>query len=228
MADKRYTLGIMVTELHKAGIRLIDNISGEASEHFAEFTDGEWRQLNDYLSHVADLHSTQFLIKGEGVQLNFAWNQGSNPQWRAKAPPVDDVLAFLHRLRPLILQEEPACFQKVRAVLKRRLKDAPIHPFMGWLLEVYEGKEMQKMISIQSNNCIVNSEKMLFTWLNAYEYHREREKQELLESYSKIMPTEWSRGVFLTLLVEKGKAISNLGALVEVVLGKRNALSLSV
>ncbi|BBJ23444.1 hypothetical protein W01_13710 [Candidatus Nitrotoga sp. AM1P] len=82
------------------------------------------------------------------------------------------------------------------------------------------------MISIQSNNCIVNSEKMLFTWLNAYEYHREREKQELLESYSKIMPTEWSRGVFLTLLVEKGKAISNLGALVEVVLGKRNALSL--
>lgn len=223
----------MVTELlneapHKAAIRLIDNISGETSEHFAEFTDGEWRQLNDYLGHVADLHSTQFLAKGEGVQLNFAWSKGAAPQWSVKAPPVDNVLAFLHRLRPLILQDEPACFQKVRAVLKRRLKDAPIHPFMGWLLEVYEGKEMQRVIAIQSNNCIVNSEKMLITWLNAYEYHRDRDKQELIESYSKIMSSEWSRGVFLTLLVEKGKAISNLGALVEVVLGKRNSLSLSL
>lgn len=213
---------------HKKGISFIGNISGKASEHFVEFTDGEWRQLNDYLSHVADLHSTQFLIKGEGVQLNFVGNEGTAPQWSVKAPPVDDVLAFLHRLRPLILQEEPACFQKVRAVLKRRLKDASIHPFMERLLDVYEGREMQKVVAIQSNDCIVNSEKMLITWLNAYEYHRDRDKQELLESYSKIMPSEWSRGVFLILLVEKGKAITNLGALVEVVLGKRNSLSLSL
>lgn len=41
---------------------------------------------------------------------------------------------------------------------------------------------MQKVISIQTNNCIVNSEKMLLTWLNAYEYHRERDKQKLFES----------------------------------------------
>ena len=216
----------MVTKLHKVGIRLIDNTSGEASEHFAEFTDVEWRQLNNYLSHVTDLHSTQFIIKRKGVRLNFDWKEGSNPKWSVKVPPVDDVSSFLHRLRPLILQAEPACFQQVRKVLNQRLKDAPIHPFMKRLSEVFNGREMQKLIAMESNDCIVNSEKMLFTWLNAYEYHREADKQELLESHSKIMPTDWSSGVFLILLCEKERAISNLGALVEVVLGKRNALSL--
>ena len=213
---------------HKAKIRLIDNTSGKASEHIAEFTDGEWRQLHDYLSHVADLQSTQFLTKGEGVQLNFAWSGGTEVQWSVRTPPDDDVFAFLHRLRPLILQDEPACFPRVRAILNRRLKDAPIRPFMGWLLELYEGKTMQKVIAMQSNDRILNSEQMLVMWLNAYEYHRDRDKQELLESHSKIMPLEWSRGVFLTLLGEKAKAISNLGVLVEVVLGKRNALSVSL
>ncbi|CAH1905555.1 conserved hypothetical protein [Candidatus Nitrotoga sp. HW29] len=86
---------------------------------------------------------------------------------------------------------------------------------------------MQKLIAMESNDCIVNSEKMLFTWLNAYEYHRGVDKQEFLESHNKIMPTDWSSGVFLIFLCEKERAISNLGVLVEVVLGKRSSFSLS-
>jgi len=42
------------------------------------------------------------------------------------------------------------------------------------------------------------------------------------------MPFEWSRGVFLNLLIEKTKAISNLSVLVELVLGKRNTMSVSL
>ena len=213
---------------HKAGIRLTDKNSGKAFEHIAEFTDNEWCQLHDFLSHVADLQSTQFVAKGGGVQLNFNWKEGTGLSWSVKTPPDDEVHAFLHQLRPLILQKEPACFPKVRALLNRRLKDAPIQPFMCWLLELYEGKEMQKSIVMQSNNHILNSEEMLVTWLNAYEYHRDHDKKKLIESHNQILPLEWSRGVFLNLLIEKAKAISHLGVFVELVLGKRDTFSVSL
>ena len=212
---------------HKTGICLRDKNSGETVEHIAEFTDDEWRQLHDFLSHVADLQSTQFVAKGSGVQLDFNWSEETGLSCSVKTPPKDEVLAFIHRLRPLILQKEAACFPRVRALLNRKLKDAPIEPFMRWLLDLYEGKEFQKLIVMQSNDRIMNSEEMLVIWLNAYEYHRDRKKQELLESHNKILPLEWSRGVFLNLLVEKTKAISHLGVLVELVLGKRDAISVS-
>lgn len=213
---------------HKSAIRLTDKTSGESVEHIAEFTDDEWWQLHEFLSHVADLQSTQFVAKGAGVQMNFNWSQGNAPSWSVQAPPDEEVFAFLHRLRPLILQREPACFLKVRALLSRKLKDAPIQPFMHWLLELYEGKKFQKLILMQSNDRIMNSKEMLVTWLNAYEYHRDRVKQAILESRNQIMPFEWSRGIFLNLLLEKTKAIANLSILVELVLGKRSTISVSL
>jgi len=209
-------------------LRFTDNKSGEVHEHVAQFTEEEWRQLHEYLGHVADLSSTQFVANGRGVQLNFNWTQGTAPSWSVKAPPEDEVLAFLHRLRPLILQSEPASFLKVRALLNRRLRGAPIQMFMDWLLEVYEGKDMQKLIVMQSNDRIMNSEEMLVTWLNAYEYHRDRDKQTTLEKHSHVMPFDWSRGVFLNLLIEKAKSVANLGVLVELVIGKRDTLSVTL
>ncbi len=81
---------------------------------------------------------------------------------------------------------------------------------------------------MESNNYVMNSEKMLVTWLNAYEYHRDHDKQEILKNHSHIAPFEWSRGVFLNLLVEKTKAIQNLGVFVELAVGKRNTISVNL
>ena len=78
---------------------------------------------------------------------------------------------------------------------------------------------------MQSNDQVMNSEEMLFTWLNAHEYHRDRDKQEFLETLHKILPLEWSRGVFVSLLVDKTKAILTLAALVELALGKRETIT---
>jgi len=210
---------------HECRLRMRDNQSGEMCEHAVTFTDEEWRQLHDYLGHVADHQATQFVAGNRSVSLHFDWREGDAPKWSVQTPPDDEISAFIHRLRPLILQREPACFPKVRALLNRKLKDAPVQPLMRWLLDVYEGKEFQQLIRMQSNDRIMNSDEMLVIWLNAFEYHRDRDKQELLAQHSKVMPLEWSRGVFVNLLIEKTKAISNLAALVELLLGKRDSLS---
>lgn len=197
-------------------------------DHVCEFSDSEWAQLHEFLGHVADLQATQFVGNGANVQLQFETKAGQEPSWSAQMPPEDELLAFLHRLRPLILQDEPACFPKILGLLRRKLKDTPIRQFLKWLLQLYKGKEFQGLILIESNNYVMNSEKMLVTWLNGYEYHRDHDKQAILKGHSHIAPFEWSRGVFLNLLVEKTKAIQNLGAFVDLAVGKRSSISVNL
>jgi hypothetical protein len=213
---------------HKVSFRHTDQKSGVSADHACTFSASEWDQLHEFLGHVADLQATQFVAKGANVHLQFEYKVGQEPYWSEQMPPEDELLAFLHRLRPLILQGEPASFLKIRGLISRELKDTPILPFLKWLLELYEGKGFQELILMESNNYVMNSEKMLVTWLNAYEYHRDHDKQEILRSHSHIAPFEWSRGVFLNLLVEKTKAIQNLGVFVELAVGKRNTISVNL
>lgn len=160
--------------------------------------------------------------------MHFSYEAGSEPVWNVDVPPEEIVHALLHKLRRLILQDEPAAFLRVRSIIGRSLHVTDLPPFLRWTLALFDSREMQKTIVVKSNDQVMNSEKMLATWLNGYEYHRERHKREQLESHNKIMPLEWSRGVFLTLLVEKVKAIMQLNALVELLLKKRQTLTIQM
>jgi hypothetical protein len=213
---------------HNSKIQIVNVSSGETTEHNAEFADSEWICLQDYVEYVADLQSTRFVQNGGKVQVNFNWTYGVNPQGTALSPPPDDVLAFLHRLRPFILQNEATHFSKIRSIVSRRFGDRRIRLLMNWLLEQYEGKHLQGMIEMDSNGVRMNCEKMLLAWLNSHEYHRDHEKRELIKTHTKILPPEWWRGVFLLLLNEKAKAIFDLGIVVETVLGKRGSFSTSI
>lgn len=215
----------MTENLKKSRIRVQNISSDETTEHHAEFTDSEWRQLQDYVEYAADLRSTQFVRNGGAVKISFHWADGSTAESAALAPPPDDVLAFLHRLRPLILQDETTSFPKIRAILTRRFSDPSIRLLMSSLLDQYEGKQLQAVIGMDSNGVRMNCEKMLLTWLNAHEYHRDRDKQAIIKSHTNILPAEWWRGVFLLLLNEKAKAIFDLGVIVETALGKRKLFS---
>lgn len=217
----------MIMTTHKAGIRLTDKQSGTTSEHVLEFTPTEWEQLQAYLREVKALESTRFVQQGSGVHLNLKWAEHVGISWSVQMPPADDLLAFLHRLRPLILQREPTSFIRVRNLMKRTLKGAA-DPLLEFVFDLFQGRQMQKQIVMQSNDQIMNSEEMLHTWLNAHEYHRDRDKQEFLEALHKILPLEWSRGIFVSLLVDKAKAILALATLVELVLGERQTITVNL
>ena len=209
-------------------LRFTNSATGKQTAYPLTFTADEWALLVDDVDYASDLAATKFVSDGHGTKLHFSYEEGSEPVWNVDVPPEEIVHALLHKLRPLFLQDEPASFLRVRSTIARSLHGTELLPFLRWTLALYDGREMQKTIVMQSNDQVMNSEKMLSTWLNGYEYHRERQKRELLESHNKIMPLEWSRGVFLTLLVENVKAIMQLNALVELLLKKRQTLTIQM
>jgi len=212
---------------HKVGLKLTDPNTGNTSKLIIEFTDNELAQLQSYLNYVIELHATRFVKNCSGVKLNFKWDKDIGISWSVKTPPEDDLFAFLHRMRPLILEKEPCNFQKIRKMIERKLQNS-IPPILPFLLDLFSGKSMQRQIVMISNDHIINSDKMLFNWLNAHEYHRDRDKQKFLEELHKIMPLEWSRGVFVNLLIDKAKAIFMLADFVKLILGERESISIQL
>ncbi|MHB1350288.1 MAG: hypothetical protein ACYCYR_10495 [Desulfobulbaceae bacterium] len=211
----------------KVGLRLTDPNSGDSTELIIEFTEKEWWQLQSYLKAVVELHATRFVKNSSGVKLNFKWDKDVGITWSVKMPPEDDLFAFLHRIRPLILEKEPYNFQKIRKMIERKIQKS-IPPILPSLLDLFTGKSMQRQVVMISNDHIINSEKILFTWLNAHEYHRDQDKQKLLEELHKIMPIEWSRGVFVNLLIDKAKAIFQLADFVKLILGERESITIQL
>ncbi|ACN18065.1 hypothetical protein HRM2_p00710 (plasmid) [Desulforapulum autotrophicum HRM2] len=212
---------------HNVRLKSNDPNSGEASEISIAFTEDEMGKLQLYLNSVIELHTTRFVKNGSGVNLNFKWDKDVGITWSVKMPHDDDLFGFLHRLRPLILEKEPYNFQKIRKMIERKLKNS-IPPILPFLLDLFSGKLMQRQKVMKSNDQIINSEKMLFTWLNAHEYHRDQDKQEFLEELHKIMPLEWSRGVFVNLLIDKAKAIFQLADFVKLILGEQESITIQL
>ena len=96
----------------KFGLRFEDKRTGESSERIFEFSASEWEQLGQYLEHVRDLERTEFLQKGHGAKVGVSWKAGEGATWSVELPPEDSLFALLHRLRPLILVNEPSSFRR--------------------------------------------------------------------------------------------------------------------
>lgn len=212
---------------HKVGIRLSNIGSEDKTEQVIEFTAKEWIQLKEYLREVKELEATRFVQQSSGVNLNFKWDRDTGITFSVAMPEADEVLAFIHRLRPLILQQENTCFLKTRKIIERKMNGSG-NPLLAFILYLFQGESMQRQVIMKSNDHIINSEKMLFTWLNAHEYHRDRDKQEFLETLHKVLPLEWSRGVFVSLLIDKTKAIFMLAEFIELILGDRETISIQL
>jgi len=181
--------------------------------------------LEDYLRSADELLETRF-CKGEACSsLTMDWRQGSFPTFRTQLPHWDDVIVFLHRFRPIGLNDESTSFYRIRNLLAKKLPHPYLRQMLGQVRDIYSGKAAQGRMKILSNEVVVNSEETLNTWLNAYEYHRDREKQTSLHNLLGLLPMEAAQVLFVGLLSDKALAIAQLATVVRVVLGRQKSLT---
>jgi len=83
---------------------------------------------------------------------------------------------------------------------------------------------MQSMFRIQSNDVVLNSERVLYDWLNSFEYHRDKEKKKFIESLHAMFPLNATKALFIGLLSDKTQAIYSVARLIRVVVGKQESM----
>ncbi len=195
--------------------------TGETVSQKGCFQAETWNTLNNFLEYTDELLKTKFVQSGMQSNLNIKWKQGSEIDVSTRLPDWDDVSAFLHKFRPLGLEKESTYFLRICNILAKELSHPHFRNMIDEQRDIFCGKRARSIFMISINEVILNSEKVLHDWLNAYEYHRDIDKREFIERLHEVFPLDGLKVLFLYLLSEKTQAIYNIAVLVSVVVGKQ-------
>lgn len=182
----------------------------EESEHQCsfEFPDDEIERLFEYTQYAQELEQTSIVRDGANLQLIIRGeNATKSLKYSWTLPPDDDISALLHKLRPFVLENERTSFYRVVNILNRRLDRDEIRTVLNAQKYEYSGRAFLDQLSIKLDESPVNSEDMLKKWLNASEYHRDKDKQDELRVLETWFPNAFSRGLFISMIIDKARAI---------------------
>ncbi len=143
-----------------------------------QFTDEEYELLNDFVNYANEVFQTNFIKDKNFGKLTIQSNEQNDLHFMAELPNWDDASFFIYKLRPFVLQKERTYFHKVRKLLGLKIDNSDIKGFLKLQKEMFDGKRLQNF-QILTNETALNTEKTLFDWVNAYEYHRDKDKKEV-------------------------------------------------
>ncbi len=202
-------------------LTLSDDATSKEVEVSGSFDKKEKVALEGYLKEVVQLRETNFVKQNMPVKLSINWGKGKKTNFSTELPSNSDSGELLISIRPLILKGEFCSFEKVSGFIGKNLKHEFIWQTLKLIREQYEGKKIQTMITIESQNLSLISEKFLFKWLNAYKYHRDLTKQTELEPIFKFLPRDSIDAICTFLLSEKIRVIIQLNEIVSIILGAK-------
>lgn len=193
------------------------NLSDEDEEDFIEF-----------LTSAERLFQTSFLRKGANARLVINHDLESGKLTiESQLPPDDELFAFLHLFRPFYLQDR-TFFNTISNKLKKILPDENLRMFIDFQKEVFKGSKFQESFNLRLGEDPINSDELLRKWLNAYEYHKDKDKKKQLDQIHKWFPLSASKVIFIHMLTDKVVAINNLCGLIATILGKQNEINLVI
>lgn len=199
--------------------------TGETHQVVFSFPEEEVALLSEFLEEAGSIAEIPVIRAGLDSSLHIAWSKEEGVRIDLSLPPLADLAAVLHKLRPFILKKEPFSFEQICGILGRRIESPFVRKLLKQEREIFSGKRMQTQVQLTSQDIVINSEATLMTWLNSHEYHRDREKAADLDRLHQIFPLEVSKSLFVMLLRHKVDAILGLAELVKLALRKQESLT---
>ncbi len=181
----------------------------------ANFSDDDLALLKQYCEHAARLRETR--IVKEGISSVISFGQASKPE-----PPLENaedewqfelIGSFLHHLRPLFLEEEPASFVKVAGLIGRRFSHRAMKRHLKVIRGVHERSPFSGFGQITVADVPLWDYKTLKKWLYAFEYHQDPEKKEYLRDIEESIGKDGTRAIFVKQLREQARAYFYLESL---------------
>ena len=186
-------------------IHLVNNRTGAEDIVDGAFTDDEWNLLSRFVEYAGELEDAVILKRNPAWSFGLQYKDGKLTV--DTLPPKSEIRELAHVLRPFILEEEPTFFYKIVRILRERVS----HPRMDILYRAwskrFSGKDSEEVVRISAGDTVINSEKTLKVWLNAYQYHRDEDKRALISELHQEVPLEVSEAVFVDLLLGKADAV---------------------
>lgn len=214
----------MARSVH-ALLQMNDGFKGTIS---GVFEDDEWCTLERFVDAESQLAATRLRQSRASVSYEVRGNfETGELSAQTVVPDDDEIGAFLHRLRPFVLNDEPTNFGRVCNLLTRRIVDERFRQVIAGRKAVYFSKRFRAMVTITSTteagSAEINSEETLQNWLNGFEYHRDKDKRDAIDRLHWLLPVESSKPIFLSMLLEKADAIGHVAHWIRVLRASVNS-----
>lgn len=183
-------------------------------------SDSDIHLLRGFLSEVELLFQSIERIGGFNSTLQLRSSDATDVQVVPTEPDQDHRAIVLHRLRPLILQDEPYAFHRVCATISRSSSSPFLRQHIKNLRSKFYCDSFQEIFRISHGSLVLNSEKGFQAWLNGFEYHREKAKADAISSDSDVLDVSQLRPIFIMMIGEKKQAIQSLGTLASTMLSQ--------
>lgn len=202
----------------KAALK-IESPDGEGELIDLEFSEEQIQILKTFCDDAWRLRTSA--IYGEKAANKFTVNYNHKTGWSFTGDPIDQEAwdAGMHRLRPLLLSKEPASFLNVAALVDRKIKSVSVREQLKRIRKKFRGDLLPLQLSWNENGIRRSMDDMFYLWINAFEHHRDRDKQEyFLETGKLITPDEMKHYINMH-AVEKLRAIMELFVLIVQIFG---------
>lgn len=202
----------------------IKNVDSEDFETIdVALTEKENICLSGYLDHLKNLHETSIVKNGFTTSIKFKYEEGFGLSFSSLIPSDDEISTFLHKMRMFLLHEEYASYNAVTGIIGRRIKNNNVRQFLKRQRAIYEGKAMSNIFSIRTSDGVATSDSALHDWINAYEYHSDLDKRKKIDNiFKNIGGLNCAKALYLSMLIEKVKAIDSIGDFVKMLMVKNH------
>jgi hypothetical protein len=198
-------------------VKATNTVTGEVEEQSGTFPDEEWRRLTQFLTNANRLASCRMAESQHQLSWGIAAEKGEPARFRASLPPEDDIAAFLHYLRPFVLEKSPTNFTKARKIMARRVTLPAVRRYLDRLLAIYSGEDIAFKIEVGSRagELVVNSDDTIRKWLNGMEYHHDDDKDAEIRAMYEVFPEPAARALLVYCMLQRASAIGKLGAMID-------------
>ena len=183
---------------------------GASETAFGAFLADEHVLLREFEEFATELAEAELMRPGVKDLGNYSWTAYTGVVSTSQTPAVQ-VHQLLHLLRPFILQGERTYLPRITGLIGKRIVHSQVRALLGRINDQFTLKSSTHSFTVSSGDVVINSESTLQTWLNGYEYHRDRAKRACLqELQSPAVPFDVTRGILADLLIGKAIAVSRV------------------
>jgi hypothetical protein len=147
---------------------------------------------------------------------------------RTKKPHPLVLSGFANAMRPFVLQNELTYFYKILKAVRESCTSDSLRIFLRTLARGYKCRLSGVTLKLRAGQEQISQERAFSLWLNAYIYHRDPAKRELLESFESAAPLNLQEAFFQMLFIEKARVVQVLAIMVKHILAQDASVIMSV
>jgi hypothetical protein len=168
--------------------------------------------LVHFIECARALNDTAFVRKRDQTKISIHMANDGRITDRGSLPADDEIAAFLHRLRPIYLNNEPTNFNRVANVASAHFNDPSITRLIRECKRHDDGRASREVFEIAAGGMVINSQEFLDHYLNALEYHRDPDRRQHIDRVAEHFPLDAQKPFVVLLLVMRLNAINKLAS----------------